>query len=482
MKKKRIVYFGLLIIIFLTSTMCFSYAFFTNKTEGSGKLNIVAGTLNYKIESEDLVDNMVTIEANSMKKVTLNVNSLNEISSKYGLYYQVDDIDGLVIGYGDKNNQMSGVIEANANQKIDVFIRNTSSDSKILTFNVGGSLLNDEIDFGDNKNLFENLCVDNMVYAFNYIGDSQNFVSPCSGNYQVELWGAAGGSAYYTFATNEDGSRVEAGDLVTGGYGGYTLGNINLSNSTNFYVYVGGKGVDGKASVVSAGGYNGGGNGGAAYQGAGAGGGATDIRLVGGNWNDFDSLKSRIMVAGAASGTSNASNAVSGGAGGGLKGYDGNLNVNNVNHTLATGGTQFLGGTAGGYEEDNYHGYPGEFGMGGDAQRYHGGGGGSGYYGGGGAGFISAGVSSGAGGSSFISGHNGCDAVSEESLEDNIIHTGQSVHYSGYSFTNTVMIDGNGYNWTTEKGEYVGMPTFDNTSTMIGNSGNGYAKIIYLGD
>lgn len=43
------------------------------------------------------------------------------------------------------------------------------------------------------------------------------------------------------------------------------------------------------------------------------------------------------------------------------------------------------------------------------------------------------------------------------------------------------MIDGAGYNWTTEKGEYTGMPSHDGTTTMTGNAGNGYAKITYLG-
>lgn len=87
---------------------------------------------------------------------------------------------------------------------------------------------------------------------------------------------------------------------------------------------------------------------------------------------------------------------------------------------------------------------------------------------------------SGGGGSSFISGHTECDAIDELSTETNIVHTGQSIHYSGYSFTNTKIIDGKGYNWTTSKGEYTGMPTHDGTETMVGNSGGGYAKITLL--
>lgn len=43
------------------------------------------------------------------------------------------------------------------------------------------------------------------------------------------------------------------------------------------------------------------------------------------------------------------------------------------------------------------------------------------------------------------------------------------------------MIDGEGYKWTTQKETYTGMPTHDGTGTMKGNTGNGYAKITYIG-
>ena len=45
------------------------------------------------------------------------------------------------------------------------------------------------------------------------------------------------------------------------------------------------------------------------------------------------------------------------------------------------------------------------------------------------------------------------------------------------------MIDGNGYKWTTSKSaSVVNMPTHDGSSTMVGNSGNGYAKITFLSE
>jgi len=90
-------------------------------------------------------------------------------------------------------------------------------------------------------------------------------------------------------------------------------------------------------------------------------------------------------------------------------------------------------------------------------------GGGSGYYGG------SAGNhAGGAGGSSFISGYPGCNAISANSTEDAIVHTGQPNHYSGYVFTNSVMKAGN---------ETMPSPS---GGTETGHTGNGYAIITQL--
>ena len=56
-----------------------------------------------------------------------------------------------------------------------------------------------------------------------------------------------------------------------------------------------------------------------------------------------------------------------------------------------------------------------------------------------------------------------------------------SKHYSGYVFTNTIMIDGNGYKWKDENQEYVGQVQPDGT-TSVGHLGNGYAKITFIGN
>ena len=287
------------------------------------------------------------------------------------------------------------------------------------------------------------------MWAFDYIGNEQAFIAPIKAKYKIELWGAQNGA--------------------------YTSGTINLAKDTKLFVYVGGAGNDNNSSSL-AGGWNGGGgtNMSTSKVHGTSGAGATDIRLVEGNWNSFESLKSRIMVA-SGGGTA---------PGGGLYGVAGQ----ELENYTANYGTQIKGGatpihhscglqngTAGGF------GYGGSGGGNAGFSTSGGGcGGGSGYYGGSGSSGICNGSLRAASGSSFISGHNGCDAIKEESTSSNIIHTGQPNHYSGYIFNNTIMIDGSGYNWTTEKGEQTGMPSHDGTSTIMENAGNGYARITLI--
>jgi hypothetical protein len=290
------------------------------------------------------------------------------------------------------------------------------------------------------------------AYSFDYTGSEQTFTIPYDGYYKFEAWGAQGGT--YSFI---------------GANGGYVLGTINLSKESIVHIYVGSQ------STGPAGGYNGGGS---TY--TIGGGGATDFRL---NSND---LYSRIMVAAGGGASQNVSYSYGsysgyGGVGGGLHG--GNGSIGSAGASTCGSGWYTTGGTqvSGGYCNTQGTETSGTFGVGASKpnnQTYNGGGGG--YYGGG---TMNCGVGGG-GGSSYISGYKGCVAISSStSLTPRNDASGTqctetsaasditcSYHYSGKVFTNAEMIAGN-----------ASMPTHDGTSTMTGNSGNGYAKITYLG-
>jgi len=156
MDKTKKLYFMLMFIsVFLVSTMCFSYAFFTSKTEGNGKLNIVAGTLDYKIESDELENNKLTLNSGEVKEIEISLKSLNEISSKYELYYVLNiDNDNIRIGYSeDTKNSVLGTIEANETKKITIIARNTSNEDAEVTFGVVGGLSNNELTLTVGKSL-----------------------------------------------------------------------------------------------------------------------------------------------------------------------------------------------------------------------------------------------------------------------------------------------------------------------------------------
>ena len=158
------------------------------------------------------------------------------------------------------------------------------------------------------------------------------------------------------------------------------------------------------------------------------------------------------MVAGGGGGSysrTSHSNYSDGGQGGALIGVDGNIYSEVTEKKLkpATGATQIAGGSNSDSSLPNN--YTGLFGSGGYAEFSREwnarSGGGGGYYGGGAGVWGKGEVSSGSGGSSYISGYDGCNSIAESSTEE-----------SGR--------------------DYMPSPS-DTTTEVQGNSGNGYAKI-----
>ena len=313
----------------------------------------------------------------------------------------------------------------------------------------------------------------NKVYTYNlsksikieygYNGNYQTFTAPYSGVYKIECWGASGGDL----------------NAYVGGKGAYTNGNILLSKNQVLYIYIGEQG--GRTNIQSTP-FNSGSfqkDNGLEWQWGRAGGGATDIRFASGTWDDFNSLKSRIMVAAGGGGANNRNCTEigsttgpyygdgNGGYGGALIGGAGTTenHINPLNNIVGgyftdTGATQTTAGYYTAYLPYTNNGYGGGFGFSnGNAQA----GGGGGYYGG-----ATVGHCGGSGGSSFISGYPGCNAIDKSSTSDNIIHTGLPNHYSGFVFTSSQMIAGN-----------ASMPA-PSGGTETGHTGNGYARITFV--
>ena len=223
---------------------------------------------------------------------------------------------------------------------------------------------------------------DQDVYNYPYTGAVQTFTVPAGiTSISVDAYGASG-------ATGADQT----------GKGGRVQANLTVTPGDTLNIYVGGSRVY-QGSVVSQGGWNGGGNGPSSsnYGGVGfPGGGATDIRIGG------TALSNRVIVAGGGGGPANGSGA--GGDGGGLVGQSG-TNGGGGGGSQTTGGARASG-------HSSYLGGSGVLGQGGAGSANSGGGGG-GYYGGGGGSFTQSNGLSGGGGSSYT----------DPTLSSSVVHT-----------------------------------------------------------
>ncbi len=376
------------------------------------------------------------------------------------------------------------------------------------------------------------------------------FVASVTGDYTIELWGAEGsyfpssnesyaGKGAYTKGT----VHLNAGDVLYFYKGENANKNITTLEGGKPY-YSSATHGGGGGTIAYAGGHHMSSGGGATdvrYFGSHE---PTEADL---KWDSQLGLRSRIMVAGGGGGTLQQMSSeydflqISyGGAAGGLVGYPAKA-VYKVLSSGKTevwpgpypyGGGQTSGGTGGGIcDITELNGTFGLGGKGGDrtppknnqecydlATEYQskhydlfsnrfegivtepepgygniGGGGGGGYYGGGGGSMLQDCHAGGAGGSSYISGHQGAVAIKSDGTSKCTVDQAKtdqtcSVHYSGLQFTDTVMIDGEGYSWTTEKGSSQAMPKPDGgyypqatgeggIVNRGGNEGNGAFRI-----
>ena len=305
------------------------------------------------------------------------------------------------------------------------------------------------------------------TWTFNYNGTNgsngsgQTFTAPCNGEYKLEVWGAQGGGG------------IKDSDNYTGGYGAYSVGEVNLPVQSSLKINVGGNGVCGNSTTTTnnIGGYNGGGD---APADAGhitcSGGGATHIATVSGLLKNLSSYKNTggnnnsneiLIVAGGGGGASWArvGDIGTGGSGGGKIGSNGVTNALTSSYT--TGGTQSESGC---YYTNNTpynESCNGSFGLGAKLYNYqgtyHGGAGGGGYYGGGATTYdYSAG---GGGGSGYIG--------SSRLLSSN----GITKHMTCYNCESSNNIDTKTVTNTCHNSN----PTVD-----CSKEGNGYAKITLI--
>lgn len=430
MGKGKKIYFGIFgIITLLVATTYFSYAIFMDREEHHGKLNIVAGTLDYRIESEALANNKITVERGQVTEFVVTITSLNEIDSKFELYYLLEEENKDVeVGYVvNTENLPSGIIEKNGSKEITVIIQNYSNTDITVEFKVIGGFIKNELILVEGYSL--PLVKLEKVFTYEYTGNIQKMVAPKAGYYKLEAWGAQGG-------------------VIDAGFGGYAVGVYYLTRGESLYIYVGEAGSTKTTSAFNGGGLCSGYLSGSLYHnGFAGGGGATDIRTTMNLTYD-----DRIMVAG--------------GGGGGYSGISIDSMVDYINYGYGGGGSAHAE-----KEINSYYSNNGAIGGTGSvingecwAESCTGSSYTAGCTGGGGGGYV--------GGRGIKTKTTGPTPEWQDYAQ--CIAEGGTSYIGGVTSAmgiEATMIPGN-----------ESMPTYDGTGIMTGNTGNGYAKITYLED
>ena len=170
-----------------------------------------------------------------------------------------------------------------------------------------------------------------QTWEFTYRGSVEEWEIPCSGLYQLEVWGARGGSC-------------DANAVIGGSAGAKASGYKALNAEDILYIAIGGAGGNSSggwnsAGTTGAGGFNGGGKGVVHYNNnydrgcGGGGGGATHISFENAIVKDTQNLTNILIVAG-------------GGAGGGNS-YYGSSNTNHAASSSASSNSVIGSGTNG---------------------------------------------------------------------------------------------------------------------------------------
>ena len=257
-------------------------------------------------------DANVAVELNLKVKVTEVSNNVNASQLK------------AAIKYGMSSNNITNYLgTANLTVGSDTQILNLSMSSTTMYFSVsfydGNTLLN-----LDEENIkFVMTAKDIVDFNYQYTNTSQEFTAPYDGEYYVELWGAAGN--YYPQEMQDQVGKGAYTAIESGSFYGPSFNNgSSASGATDIY-----------GNQITSCGKNG------DCHNSSSGGGATDVRLVGGSWDNQASLESRIMVAAGGGGTQRYSQGANqnngnvdlyvegvGGSGGGLVGYNAGLKGN----------------------------------------------------------------------------------------------------------------------------------------------------------
>ena len=186
----------MIIITLLILGGYFSYAMFTVSKEKNNAVSIVTGNLTYKLEVEDNETNTLTVSANSRQDFIVTLSNPNNRIARFNFYYLGDLLDGVDIGYIEKEGVNTPPSSTGINlEKVDttgssntyiVRVANTTGSEISIELGVSVGLDYNDLELPSNGHLLRKITStgtvsevieDDIMNRLNYEDPEQTFVT-----------------------------------------------------------------------------------------------------------------------------------------------------------------------------------------------------------------------------------------------------------------------------------------------------------------
>jgi len=159
-KKSLVLYFSVVVLLVV---LCYglktTFAFFIANEQGTAT-NIKVAKLTYKLESEALENNALTLKPNEVKKINILLTSDYDIATIYRLQY----IGNVIVEKSSASiDEVKNLIDAKSTKNIDLVITNNTSDEQTVLFEADGGYVGNELADGNIIDIFDETLLQNKL-------------------------------------------------------------------------------------------------------------------------------------------------------------------------------------------------------------------------------------------------------------------------------------------------------------------------------
>lgn len=159
-KKSLIIYFSVVVLLVV---LCYglktTFAYFVASEQGTAT-NIKVAKLTYKLESESLENNAITLKPNEIKKINVSLTSEYDMATIYRLNY-IGNVT--VLKSSTSENEVKNLIDAKSSKNINLVILNNTLEEQTVIFEADGGYVGNELTDGNITEVYDETLLQNKL-------------------------------------------------------------------------------------------------------------------------------------------------------------------------------------------------------------------------------------------------------------------------------------------------------------------------------